>query len=162
MACQWIYLFAALALLSVADVLFGMKCYHLHEGCLASFGRVVVLLEGRGSIDIDLDYCWAEAGVGWLWICAGGQAVSASSGGEACEGVLVYGGAVVYGMEDQQCDGVVQSELLCGVRQGGCGCEGEGAFDVQGRDEALSASEVGGVYRWHCGVSWRTVGLDVC
>lgn len=33
---QWIYLFAALALLSVADLLFGMKCYHLHEGCLAS------------------------------------------------------------------------------------------------------------------------------
>ena len=53
----------------------------LHEGCLASFGRVVVLLEGRGSIDIDLDYCWAEAGVGWIWICAGGQAVSASFGG---------------------------------------------------------------------------------
>ncbi len=36
---QWIYLFAALALLSVADVLFGMKCYHLHEGCLASLGE---------------------------------------------------------------------------------------------------------------------------
>lgn len=50
----------------------------------------MVLLEGRGSIDIDLDYCWAEAGVGWIWICAGGQAVSALSGGEACEGVLVY------------------------------------------------------------------------
>lgn len=33
---QWIYLFAALALLSVADLLFGMKCYHLHDGCLAS------------------------------------------------------------------------------------------------------------------------------
>ena len=33
---QWIYLFAALALFSVADLLFGMKCYHLHEGCLAS------------------------------------------------------------------------------------------------------------------------------
>lgn len=122
----------------------------------------MVLLEERGSIDIDLDYCWAVAEVRRIWICTGGQAVSASSGGEACEGVLVYGGAVVYGMEDQQCDGVVQSELLCGGRQGGCGCEGEGAFDVQGRDEALSASEVGGVYRWHCGVSWRTVGLDVC
>lgn len=52
---QWIYLFAALALLSVADVLFGMKCYHLHEGYLASFGRVAVLLEWRGSIDIDLE-----------------------------------------------------------------------------------------------------------
>ncbi len=38
-AWQWICLFAALALLSVADVLFGMKCYHLHEGCLASFGE---------------------------------------------------------------------------------------------------------------------------
>lgn len=50
-------------LLFVAYVLFGMKCYHLHEWCLASFGRVAVLLEGRGSIDIDLDYCWAEAGV---------------------------------------------------------------------------------------------------
>ena len=60
----------------------------LHEGCLASFGRVAVLLEGRGSIDIDLDYCWAVAEVGR--ICTGGQAVSASSGGEACEGVLVY------------------------------------------------------------------------
>lgn len=78
------------------------------------------------------------------------------------EGVLVYGGAVVYGVEDQQCDGVVQSELICGGRQGGCGCEGEGAFDVQGRDEALSASEVGGVYRGAGGVSWRTVGFDVC
>lgn len=31
-----------------------------------------------------------------------------------------------------------------------------------GRDEALSASEVGGVYRGPCGVSWRTVGFDVC
>lgn len=38
-AWQWIYLFAALALLSVADVLFGMKCYHLHEGYLASLGE---------------------------------------------------------------------------------------------------------------------------
>ena len=46
------------------------------------------------------------------------------------EGVVVYVGAVVYGVEDQQCDGVVQSELLCVGRQGGCGCEGEGAFDV--------------------------------
>lgn len=36
---QWIYLFAALALLSVAFVLFGMKCYHLHEGYLASLGE---------------------------------------------------------------------------------------------------------------------------
>ena len=79
------------------------------------------------------------------------------------EGVVVlYGGAVLYGVEDQQCDGVVQSELLCGGRQGGCGCEGEGAFDVQGRDEALSASEVGGAYRGAVGVSWRTVGFDVC
>ena len=25
----------------------------------------------------------------------------------------------MYGVEDQQCDGVVQSELLCGGRQGG-------------------------------------------
>ena len=115
-----------------------------------------------GDIGIDRDYCWAAAGVGRIWICAGGQAVSALSGGEACEGVLVYGGAVVYGVEDQQCDGVVQSELLCGGRQGGCGCEGEGAFDVQWRDEALSASEVGGVYRGAGGVSWRTVGFDVC
>lgn len=55
MTWQWIYLFAALALLSVADVLFGMKCYYLHEECLASFGRVAVLLEWRGSIDIDLE-----------------------------------------------------------------------------------------------------------
>lgn len=62
----------------------------LHEGSLASFGRVAVLLEGRGSIDIDLDYCWAVVEVGRIWICTGGQAVSASSGGEACEGVLVY------------------------------------------------------------------------
>ena len=35
-AWRWIYLFVALALLSVAYVLFGMTCYHLHEGCLAS------------------------------------------------------------------------------------------------------------------------------
>ena len=68
----------------------------------------------------------------------------------------------MYGVEDKQCDGVVQSELLCGGRQGGCGYEGEGAFDVQGRDEALPASEVGGVYRGAGGVSWRTVGFDVC
>lgn len=121
-----------------------------------------MLLEGRGSIDIDLDYCWAEAEVGWIWICTGGQAVSASSGGEACEGVLVYGGAVLYRVEDQQCDGVVQSELLCGGRQGWCGCEGEGAFDVQGSDEALSASKVGGVYRGAGGESWLAVGFDVC
>ena len=45
----------------------------------------------------------------------------------------------MYGMEDKQRDGVVQSELLCGGRQGWCRCEGEGAFDVQGRDEALHA-----------------------
>lgn len=54
-AWHWIYLVVALALLSVADVLFGMKYYHLHEECLASFGRVAVLLEWRGSIDIDLE-----------------------------------------------------------------------------------------------------------
>ena len=35
-AWRWIYLFVALALLSVAYVLFGMMCYYLHEGCLAS------------------------------------------------------------------------------------------------------------------------------
>lgn len=96
----------------------------------------MVLLEGRGSIDIDLDYCWAEAGVGWIWICVGGQAVSALSGGEACEGVLVYGGAVLYRVEDQQCDGVVQSELLCGGRR--------------------SLSRGAG------GVSWQAEGLNVC
>lgn len=45
----------------------------------------------------------------------------------------------MYGMEDKQRDGIVQSELLCGGRQGGRGCEGEGAFDVQGHDEALHA-----------------------
>ena len=38
-AWRWIYLFVALVLLSVACVLFGMKCYHLHEGCLASLRR---------------------------------------------------------------------------------------------------------------------------
>ena len=44
---QWIYLFATLALLSVADVLFGMKCYHLHEGdCLKS---QIFLSENRES-----------------------------------------------------------------------------------------------------------------
>ena len=31
-AWQWIYLFVALALLSVADVLFGMKCYLCMRG----------------------------------------------------------------------------------------------------------------------------------
>ena len=35
-AWRWFYLFVALVLLSCADVLFGMKCYHLHEWCLAS------------------------------------------------------------------------------------------------------------------------------
>ena len=35
-AWHWIYLFVALALLSVAYVLFGMKYYHLHEVYLAS------------------------------------------------------------------------------------------------------------------------------
>ena len=35
-AWRWIYLFVALALLSVAYVLFKMKCYHLHEEHLAS------------------------------------------------------------------------------------------------------------------------------
>jgi len=39
-AWRWIYLFVALALLSVAYVLFGMKCYHLHEGCLASLKKI--------------------------------------------------------------------------------------------------------------------------
>lgn len=33
---------------------------------------------------------WLE--FGWIWRCAGGQAVSASFGGEAGDGVLVYGG----------------------------------------------------------------------
>lgn len=40
-----------------------------------------------GSIDIDRDYCWAAAGVGRIWVCACGQAVSALSGGYACEEV---------------------------------------------------------------------------
>lgn len=35
----------------------------------------------RGGIDIDRDCCWAAAGVGRIWICAGGQAVSALFGG---------------------------------------------------------------------------------
>ena len=38
-AWHWIYLFVALALLSVAYVLFGMKYYHLHEGCQASLRK---------------------------------------------------------------------------------------------------------------------------
>ncbi len=38
-AWRWIYLFVALVLLSVAYVLFGMKCYHLHEEYLASLRR---------------------------------------------------------------------------------------------------------------------------
>lgn len=38
-AWRWIYLFVALALISVAYVLFGMKCYHLHEGYLASLRK---------------------------------------------------------------------------------------------------------------------------
>lgn len=38
--CHWIYLFVALALLSVAYVLFWMKCCHLHEGCLASLKKI--------------------------------------------------------------------------------------------------------------------------
>ena len=38
-AWRWIYLFVALELLSVAYVLFGMRCYHLHEGCLASLRK---------------------------------------------------------------------------------------------------------------------------
>ena len=38
-AWRWIYLFVALALLSVAYVLFGMKCYHLHEEYLASLRK---------------------------------------------------------------------------------------------------------------------------
>lgn len=45
----------------------------------------------------------------------------------------------MYGMADKQRDGIVQSELLCGGRQGWRRCDGEGAFDVQGRDEALHA-----------------------
>ena len=35
----------------------------------------------EGGIDIDRDYCWAAAGVGRIWICAGGQVVSALFGG---------------------------------------------------------------------------------
>ena len=38
-AGHWIYLFVALALISVAYVLFGMKCYHLHEAYLASLRK---------------------------------------------------------------------------------------------------------------------------
>ena len=38
-AWRWIYLFVELELLSVAYVLFGMRCYHLHEGCLASLRK---------------------------------------------------------------------------------------------------------------------------
>ncbi len=53
-----------MALLSVADVLFGMKCYHLHEGCLASFESSGPFGgTWHGGIDIDLEYCWAVAGV---------------------------------------------------------------------------------------------------
>lgn len=89
----------------------------------------------RGG-NIDLDYCWAMAGVGRIWIYASGQSVSALSGGEACEEVLVYESAVVYGVEDQQRDGVVQSELLCGGRR--------------------SLSRGAG------GVSWQAEGLNVC
>ena len=39
MAWRWIYLFVALVLLSVAYLLFGMKCYHLHEEYLASLRK---------------------------------------------------------------------------------------------------------------------------
>ena len=38
-AWRWFYLFVALVLLSVAYVLFGMKCYHLHEEYLASLRK---------------------------------------------------------------------------------------------------------------------------
>ena len=38
-AWHWIYLFVALVLISVAYVLFGMKCYHLHEEYLASLRK---------------------------------------------------------------------------------------------------------------------------
>ena len=38
-AWHWIYLFVALALLSVAYVLFMMKYYHLHEEYLASLRK---------------------------------------------------------------------------------------------------------------------------
>ena len=38
-AWRWIYLFVALALLSAAYVLFGMKCYYLHEEYLASLKK---------------------------------------------------------------------------------------------------------------------------
>lgn len=54
----------ALALLSVAFVLFGMKCYLCMRGVWllwkssGSFGGT-----GHGGIDIDLEYCWAVAGV---------------------------------------------------------------------------------------------------
>ena len=72
----WVYLFAALALLSVADVLFGMKCYHLHEGCLASFGGVVALLEGRGTVALTLIWIivglwleWADLDMRWRSGC---------------------------------------------------------------------------------------------
>lgn len=45
-AWQWIYLFAALTLLSVADVLFGMKCYVLSVfDYRKTFGRWVVIFK---------------------------------------------------------------------------------------------------------------------
>ena len=56
---------------------------------------------------------------------------------------LVYGGAFLYGMGCQCCYEFVPAELLCRGGEGWCGSEVQGAFDVQGRYEALSASAVG-------------------
>lgn len=61
----------ALVLLSVAYVLFGMKCYHLHEGYLASLRRWWGSWSaGHDCFDIDLDYCGIVAGVFFLsgWV----------------------------------------------------------------------------------------------
>ena len=117
---------------------------------------------GRESIDIDLDYCWAEAGVGWIWICAGGQAVSASSGGEACEGVLVYGGASC--TEWKINSAMVSFNPNCYVEVGkeGVDAKVKALSMYRGMMRPYPHPRSAEVYRGPCGVSWRAVGLDVC
>ena len=56
------------------------------------------------------------------------------------EGVLVYGGAKLYGMGCEQCHAEVHTELLCRSREGWRGCKDQGAIYVPRCNATVSAS----------------------
>ena len=68
------------------------------------------------------------------------EVICKKAGGEANQGVVVYGGSFVYGMGAELGDESLPAEYLGGGRKGGRGGQDKGAFDVPWRDAALSAS----------------------